>query len=877
MSSFAMAKFDAGVCQGSLVRAVEPRHGVVSSSTKLSEYCLLVGVRLQCFESWLTLDKAEHPTAVFSIVGASAISGSGHDYAFRLVTNQGTHLWCSALTSACRDVWLRALHAGLERSLTLPTSPPQLAPVKPRYQATSSRLKNLPKFCHCCGKLERYEFPLHSSCAPLSQYGMEDRMDLCPKCDLAQGLVDHCTWVHELYASRHQEQQALLAARTVILKKLSPKLIISPTLPTTNLELTPLSHHLLAQVLKSHECTSYCRVSPTLERLSLQFTRGSVGCLEFVELLEDAVGVKDMALAKLKLQAFRVAGDMGTALKLLKENALPNYKTEINDNAALYHSSNQNSTELLQCILEFLLDLLQEGELQTLAFFWPQLLNIHLQMLPPRNATSLQRIELVEDFLLTVATQHSVHLAIELIWSHTADLEDAKTLSYCANRKHAVLRFLCEVESLLFDFDAGWGGGSVTVGQFLSPSTHQIALLKRSMKSIQSYRLSAQMGRLSRSHRFNKLSGDKTNHRRPEVLAEEALRIAKNADYLSSHLAFTKRLCDIAERLRFLPVEERPQFLQIELSKLNTSGTMGGDPLNNAKTDHSRVVRIPTTEGHVFRSKERTPVLLLVELNDEGAETQEARCTLTPFPTSQSMRANEEQEEKKSLEVEDQPAEEEEAQTTASTPPRKTDGQEPVLVAESTPPEADSKKPESESTRSPETDSKEAEAESALPGKEKKESEEESTPAEIDTKEELDDVESTSSLPETDTKERESKVQSDEEPSDTADPTGDTDKGEHSDAKATAESALTEKNSSPLETDNNETEEESTAPETPKQDMNGVVQSPSIDFTEGISLCGSQDVSEEWGNSSRRKCNLVWRSRQIACQHLTHFQISLPL
>jgi hypothetical protein len=86
-------------------------------------------------------------------------------------------------------------------------------------------------------------------------------------------------------------------------------------------------------------------------------------------------------------------------------------------------------------------------------------------------------------------------------------------------------------------------------------------------------------------------------------------------------------LCDIAERLRFLPIEDRPETLQTELAKLNASGTMGGDPLNKVKIDdqdHTRVVRIPITEGHVFRSKERTPVLLLVETLDEGAEEKQS-------------------------------------------------------------------------------------------------------------------------------------------------------------------------------------------------------------------------------------------------------------
>jgi hypothetical protein len=66
---------------------------------------------------------------------------------------------------------------------------------------------------------------------------------------------------------------------------------------------------------------------------------------------------------------------------------------------------------------------------------------------------------------------------------------------------------------------------------------------------------------------------------------------------------------------------------------------MGGDPLNRIMTTIAstitttddiagvggfiRVVRIPSTEGHVFRSKERTPVLLLMEVIDESAEEEQ--------------------------------------------------------------------------------------------------------------------------------------------------------------------------------------------------------------------------------------------------------------
>jgi hypothetical protein len=121
-----------------------------------------------------------------------------------------------------------------------------------------------------------------------------------------------------------------------------------------------------------------------------------------------------------------------------------------------------------------------------------------------------------------------------------------------------------------------------------------------------------------------------------EELASDALHIAKNADYLSTHIAFTKRLGDIAYRLYYQPIDKRKNILEAELAKLNASGTMGGDPLNRVKLNnyHTRVARIPIREGHVFRSKERTPVLLLVETLDEEAEFENEKKELTPFPSA---------------------------------------------------------------------------------------------------------------------------------------------------------------------------------------------------------------------------------------------------
>eukprot|EP00957_Ditylum_brightwellii_P111008 8466057-Ditylum_brightwellii.AAC.1 len=86
-----------------------------------------------------------------------------------------------------------------------------------------------------------------------------------------------------------------------------------------------------------------------------------------------------------------------------------------------------------------------------------------MEMLPPLDADMLVRVELFEDFLLTVCAKYSVQLALDLVWGLIADLEEslgspATASVACLRRRYAVLRFVCELESILFDFDGGWGG-----------------------------------------------------------------------------------------------------------------------------------------------------------------------------------------------------------------------------------------------------------------------------------------------------------------------------------------------------------------------------------------------------------------------------------
>lgn len=197
----------------------------------------------------------------------------------------------------------------------------------------------------------------------------------------------------------------------------------------------------------------------------------------------------------------------------------------------------------------------------------------------------------------------------------------------------------------------------------------------------------------------------------PEVLAMEAVRRTSNADYLSCHLSFIKRLCDVAEKLRFLPVNERKAALCTELGKLNASGMMGGDPTNVIKEStegHTRMVRIPIMEGHVFRSKARTPVLLLIETVTDGVTF-----------------ATDEEEEEEEEKIGESPIVDENIEKTpASNEPSEEEDKSP-----------ESNVNETEDAASP-TEEIEEKSETMAPTREEKEEEPEEEPEEVPSKEE---------------------------------------------------------------------------------------------------------------------------------------------
>eukprot|EP00804_Cyclotella_cryptica_P015817 CCRYP_006338-RA/>CCRYP_006338-RA protein AED:0.18 eAED:0.17 QI:0/0/0/1/0.5/0.66/3/0/1616 len=583
---------------------------------------------------------------------------------------------------------------------------------KTGYHSPCSDWSHPPSSTHCtsCGSYP----PSHAmriDAAPLPEYGMEVRVDLCHNCHVAQGVLRHVKYLGWLYEVDGRGRSALRMAWGVVKEVMrrvakmqhengeaemmiedevkeeahakngltsltfgsSKRVSVSESMEDVSLDdwdkfdgnntiiddmanakspkqgsescshatsVTAYTEALL-EAVQSQKFAEYRRRSSALDTLCRNLERRGRGCAaEFIEAVEEAAKASasnclygldhewtdgnDLEFSHpkaeigLKKEAFKVAGDMSAALKLLYDYALPTSKNASSDHA-----------DMLASILEFFLDLCDEGQLEAMAFFWPQLCHIHMQMLPPLDTVELIRVELVEDFLLTVATRYSVHLALDLVWGLIADLEESLCSSNCNSfsrrRRFAVLRFVSELESLLFDFEGGWGGGGVSLHGMLSPSEHQSVLLRDAMSILQLHRRFGSHY-LTRSVRLDTLRSEALESLGdyPSSIDDRAkvkAQISRNAAYFSSHITFARKLGDIAEKLRFTELQKRPDTLKNDLKEMNASGrTLGGDPLNRLCGDGKLIttVHLPINEGHVFRSKERTPVLLLAEVIKKG-------------------------------------------------------------------------------------------------------------------------------------------------------------------------------------------------------------------------------------------------------------------
>jgi len=529
--------------------------------------------------------------------------------------------------------------------------------------------------CFACGRYPP-EHAMRIDASPLPEYGMEVRVDLCHDCSIAEGVLRHVRYLEGLYEADARDRAAIRMAWAEVKEVVdrqkwenaglegevpngdatlsndnheSTKLEESTT-GASNVTFDAFLEDALLELVSSENFVAYRLSSNTVDYLCKGLEMHRNDCAQhFVESIEECAqaagsscffGGREIELAavqntdrtneaiSMKKESFKVAGDMSAALKLLYQYALPSESRNLPPTSHLRSSRLRDDADMLVAILEFFLDLCEQGQIDAIAFFWPQLCHIHMQMLPPRDTEEMIRVELMEDFLLTVSIRYSVHLALNLVWGLTADLEEGLGSSTSSNsvtrrRSFAILRFVSELESLLFDFEGGWGGGGVSLRGMLTPTQHQATLLRDAMSLVQ---LRRRFGShfLTRSVRLDNLRIEALERLEKIPLSGDNVAmkasIAQNAAYFSSQITFARKLGDIAEKLRFMRVEKRSEALRRELKEINESEKMlGGDPLNRMckSGKFQKTVHIPIDEGHVFRSKARTPVLLLAELVED--------------------------------------------------------------------------------------------------------------------------------------------------------------------------------------------------------------------------------------------------------------------
>jgi len=574
---------------------------------------------------------------------------------FKIVTYSGLNMTCQCYNGMDVEVWLAALHSGLEASFTtiVGTSSSSSSSssndnsskngsdgnsshansnngsIRPQENVVLDDDHTLPppsvpsasssvQYCRSCGKLgSNSDVKIIPSAIPLYQYPKcEARVDVCRGCLITQGVLLNVRERVGMYRAYAHERAALELATELVkncltnLKKQDEKkestttavegsgsevdskgldsswedLASADTGPQVSAEVRSLSH-----LLQTPGFLTLRRRSRKLEIESRRWLNGTMHSSdEFLSLISPEHELQSAIGGNHLLNALKLANDFSSILNMLSTYC--------------WNPEREGAIEMVTSTLDFLLTGVKQSVLR---FYLPQLFQIHLKMLPARSATALIILDLYEDFLIHLATNgKEVHISLSLIWHLLASLDDGKEEGSGGNdssqsisqKDSAMIFMLCKIESTIFCFQEGWGGGSVALGNLypMKGSDHQQGLLLLSVQALRSIRDSLPF----------KLKIDDAER---ETLTEETK--TKIANSYRKQIIFMRQLSNLAEELFSVPHDQQAKYLADHLGQL----CLGISLATNSDNSISEVVRLPPSEGHVFRSKARTPVLLLLE------------------------------------------------------------------------------------------------------------------------------------------------------------------------------------------------------------------------------------------------------------------------
>ncbi|CAN0281319.1 unnamed protein product, partial [Ectocarpus sp. 12 AP-2014] len=405
-------------------------------------FCVLVGTLVLDFESEDDFASGAPPKAEGEVIGVSAWKGKSlqrgaHPEGFVYVTRLGHTNYCAVPSKRHHDEWMLWMRTALDMALGTDGVGPApaaggvaisrealhrgvLEPPRPAesevcmksgvaFGMTQSR-----HYCFSCGRVFVLEHC--NQRVPLPHHGFEQAVRVCDDCLEAQQHLTHLRYICcTLDAHLHDQRRANRGVRASVVRRLGrqPEGGGSQA-PGTLSSSLKVGLDLLEQgELSEEEFSGLVKAEEGFQK-DEAYNRVHAGCLAASARLGDStlavVGLLHRGAAAAPWKEFR---------------------------AVVLH-----------------LRMLAEKDLDSIDFFWPQVLHAFYLLVPTVTAEGVFKAELLEDFILAMALR-STHLALKLVWwlkGYVEDLagESAATPGKGATGKQAhLIRLAVEVEDIV--------------------------------------------------------------------------------------------------------------------------------------------------------------------------------------------------------------------------------------------------------------------------------------------------------------------------------------------------------------------------------------------------------------------------------------------
>ncbi|CAM9289491.1 unnamed protein product [Ectocarpus sp. 4 AP-2014] len=405
-------------------------------------FCVLVGTLVLDFESEDDFSSGVPPKAEGEVIGVSAWKGKSlqrgaYPEGFVYVTRLGHTNYCAVQSKRHHDEWMLWMRTALDMALGTDGVGPapaaggvaisrealhrgMLEPPRPAesevcmksgvaFGMTQSR-----HYCSSCGRVFVLEHC--NQRVPLPHHGFEQAVRVCDDCLEAQQHLTHLRYICcTLDAHLHDQRRANRGLRASVVRRLGrqPEGGGSQA-PGTLSSSLQVGLDLLEQgELSEEEFSGLVKAEEGFQK-DEAYNRVHAGCLAASARLGDStlavVGLLHRGAAAAPWREFR---------------------------AVVLH-----------------LRMLAEKDLDSIDFFWPQVLHAFYLLVPTTTAEGVFKAELLEDFILTMALR-STHLALKLVWwlkGYVEDLagESAATPGKGATGKQAhLIRLAVEVEDIV--------------------------------------------------------------------------------------------------------------------------------------------------------------------------------------------------------------------------------------------------------------------------------------------------------------------------------------------------------------------------------------------------------------------------------------------